>query len=226
MDLSSLQTLFIPLLQIIGINIVLSGDNAVVIALASRALPPEQQRRAIAWGSGAAIVMRIVLTFTAVALLEMPYLKLVGSLFLIWIGIQLLDSDEEDGPVESGGTVATAIRTILIADLVMSLDNVLGVAAAAKGNTLLLVLGLGISIPLVIFGANLLLRLMERFPIIVTLGAALLGYVGGEMAVNDLAVVGWIDSHFYALHQIVPIGCAAFIVVVGKLMAARRQSAA
>ena len=226
MDLSSLQTLFIPLLQIIGINIVLSGDNAVVIALASRALPPEQQRRAIAWGSCAAIVMRIVLTFTAVALLEMPYLKLVGSLFLIWIGIQLLDSDEEDGPVESGGTVATAIRTILIADLVMSLDNVLGVAAAAKGNTLLLVLGLGISIPLVIFGANLLLRLMERFPIIVTLGAALLGYVGGEMAVNDLAVVGWIDSHFYALHQIVPIGCAAFIVVVGKLMAARRQSAA
>ena len=225
MDLSSLQTLFIPLLQIIGINIVLSGDNAVVIALASRALPPEQQRRAIAWGSGAAIVMRIVLTFTAVALLEMPYLKLVGSLFLIWIGIQLLDSDEEDGPVESGGTVATAIRTILIADLVMSLDNVLGVAAAAKGNTVLLVLGLGISIPLVIFGANLLLRLMERFPIIVTLGAALLGYVGGEMAVNDLAVVGWIDSHFYALHQIVPIGCAAFIVVVGKLMAARRQSA-
>ena len=225
MDLSSLQTLFIPLLQIIGINIVLSGDNAVVIALASRALPPEQQRRAIAWGSGAAIVMRIVLTFTAVALLEMPYLKLVGSLFLIWIGIQLLDSDEEDGPVESGGTVATAIRTILIADLVMSLDNVLGVAAAAKGNTLLLVLGLGISIPLVIFGANLLLRLMKRFPIIVTLGAALLGYVGGEMAVNDLAVVGWIDSHFYALHQIVPIGCAAFIVVVGKLMAARRQSA-
>ena len=226
MDLSSLQTLFIPLLQIIGINIVLSGDNAVVIALASRALPPEQQRRAIAWGSGAAIVMRIVLTFTAVALLEMPYLKLIGSLFLIWIGIQLLDSDEEDGPVESGGTVATAIRTILIADLVMSLDNVLGVAAAAKGNTLLLVLGLGISIPLVIFGANLLLRLMERFPIIVTLGAALLGYVGGEMAVNVLAVVGWIDSHFYALHQIVPIGCAAFIVVVGKLMAARRQSAA
>ena len=225
MDLSSLQTLFIPLLQIIGINIVLSGDNAVVIALASRALPPEQQRRAIAWGSGAAIVMRIVLTFTAVALLEMPYLKLVGSLFLIWIGIQLLDSDEEDGPVESGGTVATAIRTILIADLVMSLDNVLGVAAAAKGNTLLLVLGLGISIPLVIFGANLLLRLMQRFPIIVTLGAALLGYVGGDMAVNDLAVVGWIDSHFYALHQIVPIGCAAFIVVVGKLMAARRQSA-
>ena len=226
MDFSSLQNLLIPLLQIIGINIVLSGDNAVVIALASRALPPEQQRLAIAWGSGAAIVMRIVLTFTAVALLEMPYLKLVGSLFLIWIGIQLLDSDEDGDAIESGSTVATAIRTILVADLVMSLDNVLGVAAAAKGNTLLLVLGLAISIPLVIFGANLLLRLMERFPIIVTLGAALLGYVGGEMAVNDLAVVGWIDSHFYALHQIVPIGCAAFIVVVGKLMAARRQSAA
>ena len=117
MDFSSLQNLLIPLLQIIGINIVLSGDNAVVIALASRALPPEQQRRAIAWGSGAAIVMRIVLTFTAVALLEMPYLKLVGSLFLIWIGIQLLDSDEDGDAIESGSTVATAIRTILVADL-------------------------------------------------------------------------------------------------------------
>ena len=222
MDLAIIQHYLIPLLQIIGINIVLSGDNAIVIALASRALPPEQQRKAVIWGSGAAIVIRIVLTFTAVTLLEMPYLKLIGSIFLIWIGIQLLNTDEGEENIESGSTLAAAIRTILIADLVMSLDNVLGVAAAAKGSMLLLIAGLAISIPLVIFGANVLLRLMERFPVIVTIGAALLGYVGGEMAVTDLAVSDWIESHFYALHQIVPIGCAAFIVVTGKLLAARK----
>ena len=225
MDFLSLpQSFLVPLLQIIGINIVLSGDNAVVIALASRALPPDQQRKAIVWGSAAAIVMRIALTFTALTLLEMPYLKLIGAVFLIWIGIQLLNTDEENDALESGSTLAAAIRTILVADLVMSLDNVLGVAAAAKGNLALLVAGLAISIPLVIFGANMLLRLMERFPVIVTLGAAMLGYVGGEMAVSDLAVLDWIDSHFYALHQIVPIGCAAFILVVGKTLAARRAS--
>ena len=220
MDLSSLQTLFIPLLQIIGINIVLSGDNAVVIALASRALPPEQQRRAIAWGSGAAIVMRIVLTFTAVALLEMPYLKLVGSLFLIWIGIQLLDSDEEDGPVESGGTVATAIRTILIADLVMSLDNVIAVAATAQGNMVLLILGLAISIPLVIFGSTLMIKLMERFPVIVTLGAALIGWVGGETIVNDNLLHGYAVAHPW-LHYAAAAAGAVLVVGLGKFMQAR-----
>ena len=224
--LSLPQEFLIPLLQIIGINIVLSGDNAVVIALASRSLPPEQQQKAVVWGSGAAILMRIVLTLTAVSLLNMPYLKLVGSVFLIWIGIQLLNSDEEDGEIESSSNLASAIRTILVADLVMSLDNVLGVAAAAKGNFALLIIGLAISIPLVVFGANMLLRLMERFPIIITIGAALLGYVGGEMAVTDLAVQDWVDSHFYALHQIVPIGCAALIVIVGKVLAARRTSEA
>jgi YjbE family integral membrane protein len=214
---------FVSLLQIIGINIVLSGDNAVVIALASRSLPPDQQKKAVAWGSGAAILMRIVLTLTAVALLSMPYLKLIGSVFLIWIGIQLLNADEGDGEIESNSSMAAAIRTILIADLVMSLDNVLGVAAAAKGDFTLLIIGLAISIPLVIFGANMLLRLMERFPVIITIGAALLGYVAGEMAVTDLAVQDWVDSHFYALHQIVPISCAVLIVSVGKYLAARKS---
>ena len=227
MEYLSNADFWIGLVKIVWINIILSGDNAVVIALAARSLPAQQQKKAVMFGSGAAVVLRIVLTVVAAKLLELSFLQIVGGCLLLWIGYQLLTGEEEDdGASKSAGGMFAAIRTILIADLVMSLDNVLGVAAAAKGNTLLLVLGLGISIPLVIFGANLLLRLMERFPIIVTLGAALLGYVGGEMAVNDLAVVGWIDSHFYALHQIVPIGCAAFIVVVGKLMAARRQSAA
>ena len=222
--LTSPELFLIPLAQIIGINIVLSGDNAVVIALASRALPPDQQKKAVVWGSGAAIVMRIILTLTAVALLSMPYLKLIGSVFLMWIGIQLLNSDEGEGEIESSSNLTAAIRTILVADLVMSLDNVLGVAAAAKGSYALLIIGLAISIPLVIFGANMLLRLMERFPIIITIGAALLGYVGGEMAVTDPAIMGWIDVNFHSLHQIVPISGAVLILAVGKFLNARKRS--
>ena len=225
-SLLSPELFLIPLAKIIGINIVLSGDNAVVIALASRSLPPDQQKKAVVWGSGAAIVMRIILTLTAVALLAMPYLKLIGSLFLMWIGVQLLDSDEGGGEIESSSNLATAIRTILVADLVMSLDNVLGVAAAAKGSYALLIIGLAISIPLVIFGANMLLRLMERFPIIITIGAALLGYVAGEMAVTDPAVMGWIDANFHALHQMVPITGAVLILAVGKFLNARKPFAA
>ncbi len=222
--LTSPELFLIPLAKIIGINIVLSGDNAVVIALASRSLPPDQQKKAVVWGSGAAIVMRIILTLTAVALLSMPYLKLIGSVFLMWIGIQLLNSDESEGEIESSSNLTTAIRTILVADLVMSLDNVLGVAAAAKGSYALLIIGLTISIPLVIFGANMLLRLMERFPIIITIGGALLGYVGGEMAVTDPAVMGWIDANFHSLHEIVPLFGAVLILAVGKFLNTRKRS--
>lgn len=222
-QLVSPEQFLIPLAQIIGINIVLSGDNAVVIALASRALPPAQQKKAVVWGSAAAIVMRIVLTLTAVALLNMPYLKLIGSVFLVWIGIGLLSSDDGDGEIESSQNLISAIRTILVADLVMSLDNVLGVAAAAKGSYVLLIVGLGISIPMVVFGANMLLRLMERFPIIVTFGAVLLGYVAGEMAVTDPAIAGWVNLNLHVLHELLPITCAALIVIVGKALAARRQ---
>jgi YjbE family integral membrane protein len=216
------QLFWIPLAQIIGINIVLSGDNAVVIALAARSLPPSQQKKAIVWGSAAAIVMRIVLTLTAVALLSMPYLKLIGSVLLLWIGIQLLNTEEGDGEIESSDNLATAIKTILIADLVMSLDNVLGVAAAAKGSFLLLIIGLAISIPLVIFGASMLLKLMERLPVIITIGAALIGYVGGEMAVTDPAIKDWVDLNFHSLHEIVPVGCAVLIIIAGKILGARK----
>lgn len=224
--LSSTQEFLIPLIQIIGIDIVLSGDNALVIALAARALPPEQQRKAVAWGAAAAISMRILLTFTAVALLTMPYLKLIGSVFLMWVGIQLLDSDEGESEIEPGRSLAAAIRTILFADMVMSLDNVLGVAAAAKGSIPLLAIGLGLSIPLVIFGANILLRLMQRFPVIITIGAGLIGYVAGEMAVSDPAIKGWVDLEFPALHQIVPIACALLTIGFGKVLNAHRTSAA
>ncbi len=212
-------------MQIIGINIVLSGDNAVVIALASRSLPPSQQKKAIVIGSGAAILMRIVLTLTAVALLSMPYLKLVGSFLLLWIGIQLINSDEESDHIDSSDNLAAAIKTILVADLVMSLDNVLAVAAAAKGSFSLLIIGLAISIPLVIFGARMLLRLMERFPIIITIGAALLGYVGGDMGITDPAINDWVGENFHTLREIVPLSCAALIILIGKILASKRLAA-
>jgi YjbE family integral membrane protein len=188
------QAFWIGLLKIIGVNIVLSGDNAVVIALAARSLPQRQQKLAVFWGAGAAIVMRIVLTLFAVALLTLPWLKLVGSLLLFWIGIKLLVPGEDGEEVEASDQLLAAIKTILVADLVMSLDNVIAVAAAAGGSITLLVLGLGISIPLVIFGATLLIKLMERFPIIITIGAALIGWVAGEMLVTDPALADWLGA--------------------------------
>jgi len=175
--------------QIIWVNILLSGDNAVVIALAARSLPPKQQKQAILIGSGAAIAMRIVLTLVAAQLLQLPWLKLIGAVLLIYIGVTLLlpeDEGEHEGK-EAGGMVA-AVRTILIADLVMSLDNVIAVAAAAKGDTTLLIIGLAMSIPLVIFGSTLLLKVIERFPVVVWLGAGLLGFIAGEIVVDDPAV--------------------------------------
>ncbi|HET7298351.1 MAG TPA: TerC family protein [Burkholderiales bacterium] len=188
------QAFWIGLLKIIGVNIILSGDNAVVIALAARSLPPKQQKAAIFWGSGAAVVMRIILTVFAVALLTLPWLKLVGSLLLFWIGIKLLIPEEDTEDVDASENLIAAIKTILIADLVMSIDNVIAVAAAAGGSLTLLILGLAISIPLVIFGSTLLLHLMERWPIIITIGGGLLGFVAGEMLVTDPALKGWLTG--------------------------------
>ncbi len=216
---------WIALVQIIGVNIVLSGDNAVVIALAARGLPKEQQKKAIAWGSGAAVVMRIVLTVVAVELLRLPYLKLVGAGLLLWIAVQLLLPEEEgDGHATANGSLGAAIRTILLADLVMSLDNVIAVAAAAKGHTGLLIIGLAISIPLVIFASQLLLKLMDRFPIIITLGAALLGWVAGDMMVSDPVDRPWVDANAAFLHWGAPAICAILVVVVGKWLAARKRA--
>jgi YjbE family integral membrane protein len=186
------QVFWIGLLKIIGVNLILSGDNAVVIALAARSLPQRQQKAAVLWGSGAAVAMRIVLTIFAVALLTLPWLKLVGSLLLFWIGIKLLLPEEGDENIDASDNLISAIKTILIADLVMSIDNVIAVAAAAQGSMTLLVLGLAISIPLVIFGSTLLLHLMERWPVIITIGGGLLGFVAGEMLVTDPALKGWL----------------------------------
>lgn len=222
MSFLSSSEFWIALSQIILINIVLSGDNAVVIALASRSLPPAQQKKAILFGSLGAIVLRVVLTFFAVYLLTLPYLKLVGAALLMWIGIGLLKSDDGEAHLEGHSSLAAAIKTIVVADLVMSLDNVIGVAAAAKGNVPLLVFGLVISIPLIIFGSTVILKLMERFPIIITLGAALLGWVAGEMAMSDPSIAVWAANQ-HALHTLVPAGGAIAVVVIGKWLTGRQQ---
>jgi YjbE family integral membrane protein len=208
------------LLKIIGVNIILSGDNAVVIALAARSLPEKQQKQAIFWGSGAAIVMRIVLTLFAVALLALPWLKLVGSILLLWIGIKLLtDNEEGDDGVKSHDSMLSAIKTILIADLVMSLDNVIAVAAAAKNNTLLVMIGLAISIPLIIYASTLLIKLMERFPIIITIGAALIGWVAGEMAWDETVISSFTSQYPKWFEYLAAAAGAILVIVAGKVLA-------
>jgi YjbE family integral membrane protein len=218
---------WVALMQIIGVNIVLSGDNAVVIALAARSLPQRQQKQAIVWGSGAAVVMRILLTVVAVELLRLPYLKLAGAALLLWIAVKLLMPEhEEEGTGKPISSLWSAVKTILIADLVMSVDNVIAVAAAAKGSLTLLIIGLAISIPLVIFGSTMLLKLMERWPIIITIGAALLGWVAGEMSVTDPLVKEWVDANAHYLHWVAPAAGAVLVVVIGKAIAARARARA
>jgi len=228
------QAFWVGLLKIIGVNIILSGDNAVVIALAARSLPQRQQKAAVLWGSGAAVAMRIVLTIFAVALLTLPWLKLVGSLLLFWIGIKLLLPEEGDENIDASDNLISAIKTILIADLVMSIDNVIAVAAAAQGSMTLLVLGLAISIPLVIFGSTLLLHLMERWPVIITIGGGLLGFVAGEMLVTDPALKGWLSGIGVAfdgekpkvgglsLEIICGLAGAVIVIAAGTLIGKRR----
>jgi YjbE family integral membrane protein len=223
MEMLQSPDFWIGLVKIIWINIILSGDNAVVIALAARSLPPHQQRKAVLWGSGAAVVMRIALTVVAVQLLALPYLQIIGGLLLLWIGVQLLgDEDDGEGEAKEYGTLLAAVRTILIADLVMSLDNVIAVAAAAKGSLTLLVLGLAISIPLVIFGSTLMIKLMERFPIIVVLGAALIGWVGGETMISDTILKDVVTADPW-LHYAAAAAGAALVIGIGKALQARSR---
>jgi len=213
---------WIALLEIIGVNVVLSGDNAVVIALACRSLPATQQRTAIFFGSLAAILLRVVLTAFAAVLLNQAYLKLIGGALLFWIAIKLLLEEENDNEVECHAGIGDAIKTIVVADLVMSLDNVLGVAAVAQGDVVLLILGLLISMPLIIYGSTVIMKLMSRFPILITLGAALLGYVAAEMSVSDQAIVPWRDANMPWLSGIAPI-LGAVLVVVGARVLLHRQ---
>lgn len=222
---------WIALGKIIWVNILLSGDNAVVIALAARNLPAQQRTKAVVLGSAAAIVLRVVLTLFAVQLLHYPYLKIIGAVLLFWIGVQLLlpEDEDEEGGIASHDHLFAAIRTILIADLVMSLDNVIAVAAAAQSGppaarTLLLIIGLGLSIPLIIFGSQLLMSVMSRYPIIITLGAALLGFVAGEMLVHDAALEPFFQGLGGATTTIFELAGAIGVVLVGRWLAQRKQA--
>ena len=219
MDILFTSFFWVTLGQIIMINILLSGDNAVVIALASRNLPAKQQKQAILLGSLGAIVLRVILTFFAVVLLSFPYLKIVGAVLLVWIGIKMLIPEDGEDELDAHAGLWAAIKTIIIADFIMSLDNVLGVAAAAKGNTLLLIIGLAISIPLIVYGSTLILKLMERWGFIVVAGAGLLGWVAGEMFVTDPAISNWVDTQAHWAHTLTPVVATMIVITVGMWMA-------
>jgi YjbE family integral membrane protein len=217
---------------IMWVNLLLSGDNAVVIALAARSLPAKQQKLAVFWGSAAAIIMRVVLTIFAVALLQLPWLKLIGGVLLLWIGVKLIVPEESGDDIQSSDNLFQAVKTILIADLVMSLDNVIAVAAAAEqgppeAKFTLLIIGLALSIPIVIFGSTLMLKVMDRYPVIITLGAALLGWIAGDIMISDPAIVGWVKANAAWLGEwkVAPVVGAVFVVALGKWLAARHEAA-
>ncbi|GAB1231599.1 TerC family protein [Ferrigenium sp. UT4] len=215
---------WVDVFKIIMIDLLLSGDNAVVIALACRNLPEAQRKKGILYGVGGAIGLRVVLTFFAVTLLSLPYLKVVGALLLLWIGIKLILPEAEGhgaGSIKAEANLWGAVKTIIIADFVMSLDNVLGVAAAAKGNVFLLVFGLLISIPLIAWSSQLVLKLIDRYPFIIYAGGALLGYVAGEMLVTEVSFKAWVETQPF-LHWGVPVVCALLVLVLAAAIARRR----
>ena len=223
MDLTLDQQFFVSLLQIIWIDILLSGDNAVVIALACRSLPDRQRKWGIICGAGAAIALRVLFATFVVFLLSVPYLKIIGSLLLFWIAVKLVLPEEGGNgeAVKSGNSLFSAIRTIVIADAVMSLDNVIAIAAASHGRVELLILGLLISIPLIVYGSTLVLKALERFPLLITAGGALLGWIAGDVLVSDPVLVGWIEREAGYLQDwyIAPIAGALFVLVVGISLA-------
>jgi YjbE family integral membrane protein len=222
---------WVGLLQIIGIDIILSGDNALVIALACRSLPKNQRMLGIWLGTAAAVVLRIALAVAIVYVLMIPLLKLAGAVMLLWIAVKLLIPEEASGEARSDGSPSasslwTAIKIIVVADAVMSLDNVISVAAAAKGHVDLLALGIAISIPLMVVGSQMMLWLLDRFSWIMILGAALLGWIAGELAISDPWVVKAIGVWAHRLHYALPAASAILVVITGYVLANRARAAA
>ena len=224
LEMLATGSFWVDVFKIIVIDVLLSGDNAVVIALACRNLPLEQRKKGILLGVLGAIALRVVLTFFAVGLLSVPYLKLVGAFLLIWIGVKLLLPEDEHGEdnIKADTRLLGAVKTIIIADFVMSLDNVLGVAAAAKGNAALLVFGLLISIPLIAWSSQLVLKVIDRFPVVIFAGGALLGYVAGEMLISEAMFAPVLEQQHY-LHRVVPAACAFLVLCLGKWLAKRES---
>lgn len=222
----STSAFWIAVLQIIAIDIMLGGDNAVVIALACRKLPTEQRKKGIFWGVVGAIGLRVVMIFFALQLLAVPYLKIAGGLLLFWIGIKLMlpEHDDAHNEIDGGTTLMTAIKTIVVADAVMSLDNVIAVAGASHGSMVLVTFGILVSIPIVVWGSKLVLALMDRFPIVITLGAGLLGWIGGGMLLTDLATPTSLSKELPYAHTLFAATGALLVVAVGKLIASRRSA--
>jgi YjbE family integral membrane protein len=220
------DALVIAILQIIAIDIILGGDNAIIIALACRNLPSRQKRLGIVWGTAGAIGLRVMLVFFASTLLTIPSLKLIGGILLLWIGVKLLaeEDDLDEGAVTQSGSLMGAIRTIIIADFVMSLDNSVAIAAAAKGDMVLVVFGLLLSVPIIIGGSAIILRMMRRFPVIITFGAALLGWLAGDLIAHDPLLRTYMaDLPDYTAKATAGIG-ALSVVIIGRVLAARRMA--
>ena len=212
----------IAVLQIIAIDIVLGGDNAIIIALACRNLPKHQRLTGILWGTAGAIILRVILVFFATNLMEIPGLRLIGGILLIWIGVKLLtevETHDLDGKINQSSSLLTAIRTIIIADFVMSLDNALAITAAARGDIGLVVFGLLLSVPIIIWGSALILRLMERFPVIITAGAGLLGWLGGGLMINDKLIAEFTAMSPPAFPTIAAAMGVIFVIFIGKFLA-------
>jgi YjbE family integral membrane protein len=204
-------------LQIMLINIVLSGDNAVVIALASKNLPLEQRKLAIWWGAFGAIALRLVLTLVAVSLLTIPFIQAGGSILLLWIAIKLLTDEDGHSNVKEASTLGKAIWTIIVADFVMSLDNVLAIAAKGNGNNTVIILGIGLSIPIIIWGSTLVMNLLQKYPILVFIGAGILGYTAGEMFVKDEKMIDWLLHDYEFLHIWIPIMATIVVIAAGGI---------
>jgi YjbE family integral membrane protein len=209
------------LFSIIIIDLVVSGDNAMVIALASRRLPEEQKKKAILWGTAGAVALRVILTVAAVKLLQVPLLQAIGGLFLIWVAVKLLvDNAEDEANIKEGRTFGEAIRTIILADLVLSMDNIFAVAAAGKEHVSLVLIGLAISIPIIIWGSQVILKLINRFPILIYIGAGVLGWTAGSMLIEDRLISNFVHSK--VLDWAVPTVVTIAVVVLGKWLGNRR----
>jgi YjbE family integral membrane protein len=242
MDFSSPE-FWLAVGQIIMIDILLGGDNAVVIALACRKLPPAQRRLGIMWGTAGAVVLRVVLIMFALTLLKLPFLKLIGALLLLWIGIKLLmaDDDDDHANIKPSDKLWAAVKTVIVADFVMSLDNVIAIAGAAEGagadhQFALVVFGLVVSIPIIVWGSQIVLGLMSRYPVIITLGAMLLGWIAGTMAVGDPAITPYLPLIEPSSPTAAPEAIAAvrygagvvgaiFVLALGKILGARNKPA-
>ncbi|MBU4518248.1 MAG: TerC family protein [Gammaproteobacteria bacterium] len=237
MDFLTSPQFWVALGQIIIIDILLGGDNAVVIALACRKLPPAQRTKGILWGTAGAIVLRVILIAFAMTLLNVPFLKLVGAVLLVWIGVKLIAPDEDGhGDIQGSDKLFAAIKTIIVADLVMSVDNVIAIAGAAQNagehSMLLVVLGLLISIPIIVWGSTLVIKLMARFPSIIVAGGMLLGWIAGGMLVSDPALadpanMAWMPklSQSATFHYAAAVAGALLVLAIGKIVASRQKPA-